>query len=152
VSITDLLAGEGLAGADDLVPPVEVALRRAAGIFFDGSTRDFPLDDDGRHVAIHPVDSAMQIALMVGLGTVGSAPDVGNDLVGNEYLEPQRLGARVSDSVRRATASLVARGDVTIEAIDHDTSLGGGLFVSVSYFNNRLPGSRDQRRRSVTNR
>lgn len=146
----DLLAGDGLAGDDDLALATETRRARPVAISFDGTARDFPLGDDGRYVEIHPVDSAMQMACMIGLNGLASSPGTGNGLRDLEYLDPLRLNARVQDNMRLATARLVALGDVTIDRVWFETNDAGGLLaVAVDYFNERIPGGREAQRRTA---
>lgn len=142
----DMLAGDGLAGDDSLLAPVEIPHVRPAAIFFDGATRDWPLDADGHYIGIHPVDAAMQMAVMVGVGTLPASTTTGNTLPSNEYLDPRTIDAKVKDAIRIATKRLVDRGDVTIDSVTPEIR-GGSLFVEVAYFNERLP---DRARKTVT--
>jgi hypothetical protein len=150
MSAGDELAGDDLAGEDDPDAEDGTGRPRPTAILFDGVTRDFPKDENGRHVAIHPVDAEMQMACMVGLQGLGSSPTTGNELRRIEYLDPERLGAEVRDAMTRATKALRERGDVTIVDIRHETFGIGGLFVEVDYVNNRLPGNETQTARART--
>lgn len=133
------LAGAGLAGAGDPIPAPAAPLRRPLAMRFDPMTRDFPLGDDGRPVELHPIDSRVQMALLVEAGKLGSSPSTGNTLRQIPYLDPARIGAEVRDRVRRALLRLTTAGDITIDQIEHETRGRGTLLVAVHYFNERLP-------------
>lgn len=140
MTIGDDLLGESLMGEDDVDTTGGARRTRPVAIHFDGLTRDFPLDADGHYTSIHPVDSAMQMAMMVARNDIASSPTTGNGLKGLKYLDPKRVEAIVNDEVRICTAQIVARGDVAIDGVRHVLGAAGGLTVFVDYYNERLPG------------
>lgn len=137
MSLGDDLLGEELFGEDDAEASDEAYRAKPAAIFFDGTTRDFPMED-GHYVGIHPVDAEMQMVTHIALGSIAGSPETGNKLHEIEYLDPLRLGATVRDEMRLRTKALVDRGDVTIDDITHETFGNGGLAVAVDYYNERL--------------
>lgn len=148
MSAGDELAGDGFAGEPGVPVLPSVPRARPAAIHFDGTSRDFTRDSDGRYTAIHPVDSRVEMALMVEFGRFGSSASTGHSLRDIRYLDPTRLGAEVRDRVRRALKRLTDAGDITIENIEHDArAASGALLVGVDYFNERLP---DRARRRFT--
>lgn len=137
MTIGDDLFGDDLLGEDDLDMTPDTLVTRSVAIHFDGLTRDFPLEADGHYTSIHPVDSAMQMRLMVAAKGIKSSPTTGNGLKGNEHLDPRKVDSFARDQVRIATLDLVERGDVTIDMISVATTRGA-LMVEVNYFNERL--------------
>ena len=67
-------AGSSPAGAEpcgEYVLPAPVAARDVtapASLYFDGATKTFPLDANGRYRSLHPVDQAVALALLEQLG------------------------------------------------------------------------------------
>lgn len=135
----DYAAGDSPAGFDAVLPPSpRTTLAPVSAAFFDPSVRDFPLDANGRVVSVHPVDQAVALALSVDTGAIGSVPELGHDLRRIPRGTPTTLTSYARDAVARALKALVDRGDVTVVEVTASVPFRGGLFVSVSYRNNRL--------------
>lgn len=148
-------AGEGPAGFD---PPAEPApLRRAEpprALLFDGATRDFPRDADGRYRDIHPVDQEVALALLVELGAVGPAPATGSTLRAIPHAGGPTLKADVRNRIHLALARPLAAKDIEEIAITVTTPRPGAIRVIYDYLNLRAPGvpargAPDPRRRRI---
>lgn len=117
----------------DNVPPDAVSQLQA--MYFDPNARDFPLGDDGRYVDLHPVDAAVEIALFIEFGAIGSSADAGQTLRQIQSPIGKSVAADVSDRVRRAVAHLVERGLIRIVSIENDAPNRHTLFVRFTYVN-----------------
>lgn len=100
----------------DVAPDVPAArptsLPRA--ILFDGSSRTFPRDADGRLIDIHPVDQEVALAVLLVQGGIASSPATGSTL---RSVESGADGGLQIDVERRLTAALarpLAAGDIRI--------------------------------------
>jgi hypothetical protein len=129
-------AGYGPAGIDPHVPGVArvPAVPRTA-FLIDGATRDYMLDADGRYIPTHPVDAAVFDALRIVLGSVLSAPDVGDATNLLTHINRSRIQAQVEDRVTTALASLVARKVVQVLSIEIDLRVPTRLLRAVRYRN-----------------
>ena len=78
------IAGEdpiaALSAARGLIPP--------AALVFDGATRTFLSDDDGRLKSVHPVDQKVALAVLIQQKKLSSTPDTGSTLKEIKYLDP----------------------------------------------------------------
>jgi hypothetical protein len=136
-------AGDELFGEvipDPLAPANDpIIAARPPALLFDPVTRDFPLDANGQYVPIHPVDAAVEVALLHLANRIPCDPNSGwpEQKLGN-YLDP-RTADKVSKIIRSQVviARLVAAGDITIDRIDYDGSQGGPE-AAFYYWNNRL--------------
>ena len=130
----DDLFGESLCGEDDVsLAAASVALTSGAP-FFDGLTRDFPLDADGRHVDIHPIDSAVQMALLVEAKKIMAAPDTGQTYREIKTFGP-KLKSDVDNRTRAALKHLTDAGSIKILRIEHEQPNRHSLFNAVWYLN-----------------
>lgn len=104
----------------------------------DGRTLDYALDSKGRWQGGHPVDQGVTLSLMVRLGSIGSAPNVGNDLHETEIGVPSTAND-VRDRVLRSYPLSRYIEEQAIEILDirHEEIEFGGLKVSVTYRNLR---------------
>lgn len=103
--------------------------------FFDGTTRDFTLDDDGRYVDIHPTDAAVQFALFVEYGKAVSALDTGHTLRSLPSPIAPAVILDITDRVRRALKSLLDRRLIRLVRVEHHAPNRHTLFVAVTYVN-----------------
>lgn len=117
----------------DNVPPDAVSQLRA--MYFDPQSRDFPMGDDGRYVDLHPVDAAVELALFIEFGSIGSSAELGQTL--REIPSPigRSVASDVSDRVRRAVAHIVEKGLIRIVSIENDAPNRHTLFVRFTYVN-----------------
>lgn len=129
-------AGFGPCGMDPLPPPVPPrSVTPPAALRFDGASKDFLLDAEGHYLAIHPVDQAVAIALLVGLGTVTSAPGVGAAFRQIKRITPSTK-TQAEDMARSALAKLTRAKKIQILDIEVEVQLPqGAVRVAVSYAN-----------------
>ena len=108
-----MTAGEFLAGEMDPAgedppaaapPPRRVTLPRA--LLFDGATRTYPIDGDGRLIDAHPVDHEVALAVLVELGAITSAPSTGSTLRRVKYLGGPTLKTEVAERLRTAIKAI----------------------------------------------
>lgn len=135
----DFDAGLGLAGEDPLpalTPPRNV--QPPVALWFDGASADFLLDTGtGLYVPLHPVDQAVALALCIREGTLGSAPEVGNQLRTIRKLGPT-TAATADTMVRNALSNLVQNKDIDLRKVEVQTRTPqGALLVAVTYHNLR---------------
>lgn len=132
-------AGAGPAGHDPVVPPSpRLPVTTAEAALFDPATRDFPLDAFGRVQPVHPVEQAVNLALTLDEGSLGSAPTQGHRLRELSRGSAAAVATQANDFVRRALRVLLARGDVTLLSTRVRSPRRGVTIVEVSYRNNRL--------------
>jgi hypothetical protein len=111
---------------------------------FDGATRTFPLDDDGRVLASHPVDQAVALALLVEYGKMTAAPNSGTRIKKIKYAGGSRLEEEVRTYCREAVKRFTDAGDIREVSIKVDVPAAGRLNVEYNYV--RLKDSGDRRR------
>lgn len=134
------LAGEGITAS--LSDPRRVTKPVAAR--FDGATRTFPFDDDGRVLAVHPVDQGVALALLTEFGRMTAAPGSGVRLKTLTYAGGERLVEQVKAFCREAVKRWVDAGDIREERID--VALPGFGRIEIVYSYTRLKDSGDRRR------
>lgn len=132
----DFPAGFGPCGMDPLPPPVPPrAVTPPAALRFDGATKDFLLDAEGHYLAIHPVDQAVALALLVGLGTAPSAPAVGAAFRQIKRITPSTK-VQATNMATAALAALVRAGKVGVLSIAVEVRLPqGATLIAVTYQN-----------------
>ncbi|MGN6107662.1 MAG: hypothetical protein ACTHU0_21310 [Kofleriaceae bacterium] len=106
-------------------------------LYFNPTTRDFRIDDEGRYLSMHPVDQAVALAVFHALGAIPAAADVGSIVRRIQYAGGPRLVAEVTDSIRQAVVDLAKAGDVREERIEVKTGGFGGVSVLYVYTNLR---------------
>lgn len=129
-------AGLGLCGLDPLpnpVPPRSVTFPVA--LQYDGQSKDFLLDANGEYLSIHPVDQAVALALILGLGTISSAPSAGA-----AFRQIKRITnttpKQAEDMVRAALRDLVNAKKISIVTINVETRMTqGSTLIDVTYVN-----------------
>jgi hypothetical protein len=111
-----------------------------AGVLVDLGLKNEALDENGRHVEVHPVDEGVMLSFGVRKGTLR-----GNANVGNEFRDLPRLsGEKLVEEVgiRRDRAypwsRLVANGDVKHEATIVRQPKRGETIITIKYRNLRL--------------
>lgn len=132
-------AGELPAGDTSLPAQAGAAFQRPKAILFDGLTRDYVLDANGRYVAIHPVDAKVQSALMFLQGKIPSSAGTGNELDTLADFYGDQAPEEARRMVRASLTPITDARDITIISIDYEAQPQGPA-VEVHYTNNRLPG------------
>jgi hypothetical protein len=128
--------GESPCGLDTQTASVPRDVSFPSALAFDGTERDFKLDDDGRYTAQHPVDARVFLILRTAAGSIRSARGLGQTVGSIEYIEERTIQADVRDRVRVALAEMVNDGLITIRRVDIDASVRGRIMFSVAYVNN----------------
>jgi len=129
-------AGFGPAGLDPLPDPVPPrSVTPPAALRYDGATKDFPLDANGHYLGIHPVDQAVALALLIGLGTISSARNTGAAFRQIKRITPSTV-AQATDMANAALKDLVRAKKIEILDISVETRVPpGATLVAVSYTN-----------------
>lgn len=136
-------AGIGPAGFDPIADPTAPrAVVAPAAILFQLNGRDFPLDANGLHTSIHPVDQVVAIAVGVSLGMIGTSPSAGNRLRRITHVGAPSTRRAVVDAIRLALADKVSAGDISIDGIDYEAKAFGGFKVALRYKNLRAAADR----------
>jgi hypothetical protein len=129
-------AGSGPCGLDPLSPPPPPrSVTPPAALRFDGQSQDLLLDSSGHYLAIHPIDQQVALALLIGLGTIGSAPTVGA-----AFRQITRITnatqTQATNMARAALAALVSAKKIQITDITVEVSLPqGATLIAVTYLN-----------------
>lgn len=140
----DYPCGDFPAGDDPT--PARAAQRQVpdtAAVYFDPSTKDFPLDADGFYVAIDPVDQRVALALTTVEGSMSGSTDVGSRLRRIKYLDPLHIKALVTDAVKVALADEINAKNIALVSVEVDLPNASALLVRVTYQNLRLVKSVD---------
>jgi hypothetical protein len=113
---------------------------RPAALYFNARTRDFPLGDDGRHIATDLATAACQTALFHTQGSIKCSPKTGNTLDKADPYGPRAL-AEADNIVRDALDSTARRGWISDTQVRMQPVATGGLKAEVSV-KNHLRGTR----------
>lgn len=131
------IAGEdpiaALSAARGLIPP--------AALVFDGATRTFLSDDDGRLKSVHPVDQKVALAVLIQQKKLSSAPDTGSTLKEIKYLDPAKIVTDATNRVNRALNAVLQPGDIEIIRIQVTQPSRWSVSILLEYKNLRDPGS-----------
>lgn len=122
------------------VPPateIPAVRSRQKALFFDATTRDFPIEDDGRYVATDPATAACQAALYFLRRRIPSAPTNGNTLDEVNPYDPRAL-AQADNAVRTALAHVAACGWISDIRVRIRPLKSGGHKTEVTVFNHLL--------------
>ena len=111
---------------------------------YDGATKAFPLDDDGRVYAEHPVDQGVALALLTLFGKMTAAPGSGTRIKTITYAGGPRLVEQVKAFCREAVKRWTDAGDIREDSITVTIPATGALSVIYAY--TRLKDSGDRRR------
>ena len=115
---------------------------RPVGLFFDGATRDYPLDEEtGRYVETDQATAACQARLFNLRGRIRSSPTTGTTLDKRSPFGP-RAQAEVDSDVKTALDPVVRRGWISNVRVRMQPISSGGMKVEVVVLNH-LTG-RDQ--------
>lgn len=122
-------------GLDSQVLTTPTARTAPAALAFDGATRNFSINSAGEYESAHPVDARVFTLLRTALGSIRSAPDVGQSVGAMQYIDQRTIRATVQDRVRTVLAPLLAAGEIRILTIDIDTETRGRVLFAVNYQN-----------------
>jgi len=122
-------------GLDAQVISVRRQRKPPAALAFNGLTKDYELDADGQYKGVHPVDAKVFLILRTAVGSLRSAPDIGQGVSNLRYIERDRIRAYAQDQVRRALAAVVAAKEIRIESITVDSAARGRVVLVVTYVN-----------------
>lgn len=125
-------AGLGPAGLDPLPdarnPP---SGRPPVALLFDGRTRDFPLDSEGRYKSVGVGAQKAELALLLVFGKTPVASTQGLDLSGVIPVDGDKLSADVDSRVRAALAAPIAARDIEVLEILGSSPVRGAIRVYV---------------------
>ena len=147
----DLPAGDDLAGDGfELVVSRPRNVSPPAAILYDGASRDFPLDADGRPIEEHPTDQKVGLALIVVQGTVAGSSTLGSKLRNKRYINDTTIRTEITYIVNTALASLVAAKEIAIARVDVDVGESSRVLVRVVYENLLLNAALSKAERTRT--
>ena len=129
-------AGSGPAGLDLPASTDQRIAATPAALEFDGQTKDFSLDANGRFVSKHPIDSKVFHRLRIIAGTMRSAPATGQGISG-KWIRNETIESFVRDQVTLTLADMVDAGDIAVRNITVDTAVRGRVLFQVDYVNMR---------------
>lgn len=125
-------AGAGFAGIGSTPTiPAPRNVRPPQALYLDLSVMDFPLDENGRYVEVHPVD---HLALML----IGPTNDLWQTI---EISDAATMTRRADEVVRQRWADLLARGDIADVQTSAKPGPNGRAQIRISYRNKRDPAS-----------
>jgi len=132
-----------LAGLDETMSPSDPRrVTKPVAAYYDGASRRFSFDDDGRIVGIHPVDQGVALALLVAYGRMTSAPTAGNKVRRIRFAGGPRLETEVQTYCREAVQRWVDAGDIRELSIVVKIPIPGSLIVEYSYVRLKDSGNR----------
>ena len=135
--------GEGRFGSDPVAPTGPPrSLEPPEALLFDGRTRTFPYDDDGKLKTIHPVDQAVALSVLVEMKKINSNQGLGSTLRKAPAVGGPRLQADVERRVRAAVKARIDAEDIEILEILGVSVVRGRTSVRLRYINRRLPNSK----------
>jgi hypothetical protein len=146
----DFPAGSGPAGSDPVVSTGPALTNSFPVPKFDAGLKDFPLDEDGHYISVHPVDQAVNLALGVQDGKVASVSGLGNALKAIVYAGGPRLQNEVTTAVRNALRKLLNAGDIELGPITVEPVAFGGFLVAVEWRNLRVLNAQNRTSRLST--
>lgn len=134
-------AGSGAAGTIAVTTPTgRGVIRPPQALYFDASVMDFPIDDDGRYIEVHPVDHKASMLLIPLQGSIAGAPDQGTEWFDIPVASEAIMTQRVTDIVRSRWASLIANGDIgNITVTAQVRGRADRAYIRVQYENLRDP-------------
>lgn len=135
-------AGAGPAGADLAASTDQRFAATPAALAFDGQTKDFSLDTNGRYVAAHPIDTKVFHRLRILAGSMRSAPATGNG-IGGKWIDAKTIEATIRDQIRVTLEDMITAREIEDRGLVIDLSVRGRVALEYSYFNVRSgrPGS-----------
>ncbi len=127
-------AGSGPAGLDLAASTDQRFAATPVALAFDGLTRDFRLDANGRYVSAHPVDTKVFHRLRILAGSMRSAPATGNG-IGGKWIDSKTIEATVRDQIRIALEDMISAGEIEDRGVELDLSVRGRVAFEFSYLN-----------------
>jgi hypothetical protein len=125
-------------GYSPSVPPnAPRDVRPPAALYFDGQTRDFPLDENGFYREIHPVDQKVALQLSLPRGAIASVTAIGNKLRTIQRVRPSVAETLCRSHIREALAELLSAKSIEIQQIKVEPD-DGRLLFAVTYLNLEL--------------
>lgn len=106
-----------------------------AALAFDGRVRDYRLDANGRYVGAHPVDAKVFLLCRTALGSIRSAPELGQTVKRIGSIDKQKIRAQVEDAFRVVLAPVVAAGEIRLDSIDFELEAHGRVMARPNYVN-----------------
>ncbi len=134
-------SGIGPAGFDEPTDTDRVVPVLPQAAFFDPALRDFPLDENGEIVSVHPVDQEMALRCGTFVRGLAPSPTTGLDWERLRRTSRQAMQSAIDDVVRQSTLDLVSRGDIELVGSPMLPEANGRPLFSVVYKNLRLPAS-----------
>lgn len=127
-------AGVTLSGLDAIVTGPAKRRTLVAAMRYEGSTKDWELDQDNNFVGVTPNEQAVVLSMCVRQGSIKSSPTTGNTLGEILYLGSPNIEADITNRVMLSNpiARLVDSGSISIQRIAYLTGKFG-LRVAV-YF------------------
>lgn len=138
--------GAGQSGAGNEQAPTIPAARNVRpphALYLDLSTMDFPMDDDGRYIEVHPVDHEVFMAIGPEQGSIMAAPNQGLPWQSMPYDSEAVMQRRADEMVRSKLAAILSRGDITDLSVTLRSRIVGRGRVLVRYKNTRIPQEHD---------
>lgn len=135
-------AGLEPAGLDPVAAPstLDVLGDQGAPTYFL-QDKGFRLLPDGTFVTADDVDQAVELALGIGVGTIGSATEIGNKMRQRGRMAPEQVESAVKDDVAQALSDLIKSGLVIVTDVAVQEQSRGQRIVAVSYWNTRRQGT-----------
>lgn len=127
--------GAGPAGMDLPASTEQRAAARPTALAFDGLTRNFILDENGRYKAAHPIDAKYFQRLRTAAGSIRSAPNTGQGVGSLQYIDPRTIDSFVRDQVNLVSEDMIAAREITVHNIEVDRSVPGRVQFLVDYTN-----------------
>ncbi len=138
--------GAGQSGAGNEQAPTIPAARNVRpphALYLDLSTMDFPMDENGRYIEIHPVDHAVFMAIGPEQGSIMAMPGQGLAWQSMPYESEAVMQRRANEMVRAKLAELLSRGDIADLTVTLRSNVVGRGRVLVRYKNTRIPEIND---------
>ena len=116
------------------VPQTPLALQ------FDPTVPGFVMNADGTMASIHPVDQKVALTLFIELGSISSAPNVGNKLrtVLNR-VQPEQVNAIAGAELNRCLGPFISAGEITLTGFSVTQTGSGRTSLIVAYINLKDP-------------
>lgn len=109
-------AGSSPAGTYTPAASNATAVTTPWALKLDAASRDFVLDDDGRYIAVHPVEHRAMMALIPRVKSIRSASAQGARWDDLPIADEATMTARWGEIVREAWRDLLAAGDLRIDS------------------------------------
>ena len=110
-------AGSSAAGAYVPSSSNATAITTPWALKLDPLSRDFVRDEDGRFIAVHPVEHRAMMLLIPALNSIRSATGQGGRWRELQIDDAEVMTARFSEMVREAWRPLLDAGDISVERL-----------------------------------